>query len=335
MENNKLVNTKSLNKENNDPARPLISIIIPVYKVEKYLERCVDSILQQSFKNYEVILVDDKSPDHSPELCDEYSKKDNRIITIHHKKNKGVAAARNTGIDWVFNNSNSKWICFVDSDDWIHPLYLEILYRSVVESGLKLSITHFEKIQEYQRIDSIDQVNTYTKEAIEFYVSDSYTGGVVWNKLYHKSLFEEIRFPEGKIFEDEYISYKLLFKARKAIIIENILYFYFQREGSISSKFTKETFQHYDAICEEVSFLGKNGYKTEAAKLLDMKLNFFDYQFKYSMPKTIYFKWNGFLWRWRLIFTGFGIWNLKHFLLRCMEAIFPKTVSKIYARGKS
>lgn len=112
---------------------PEISVIVPVYKVEKFLHRCVDSLLCQSFESFELILVDDGSPDHSGAICDTYAEKDPRIHVIH-QKNGGLSAARNTGIDFVMANSNSHWLAFVDSDDWVHPDFLKRLY-SVAEIG--------------------------------------------------------------------------------------------------------------------------------------------------------------------------------------------------------
>ncbi len=103
-----------------------VSIIVPVYKVEPYLRRCVDSILAQTFTDFELILVDDGSPDNCPAICDEYVEKDDRVHVIH-QENGGLSAARNAGIDWAFANSNSQWLNFVDSDDWVHPEYLERL----------------------------------------------------------------------------------------------------------------------------------------------------------------------------------------------------------------
>ena len=111
-----------------------ISVIVPVYKVEPYLHRCVDSILAQSFQDFELILVDDGSPDRCGVICDEYAQKDSRVRVIH-QQNGGLSAARNAGIDLVLADSESQWLSFVDSDDWIHPLYLELLERAVRESG--------------------------------------------------------------------------------------------------------------------------------------------------------------------------------------------------------
>ena len=111
---------------------PKISVIVPIYNVEKYLRRCVDSILNQTFSDFELILVDDGSPDNCGKICDEYAVKDRRIVVIH-QKNGGLSTARNAGIDWAFVNSNSQYLSFIDRDDWVHPDFLEFLYRAILQ----------------------------------------------------------------------------------------------------------------------------------------------------------------------------------------------------------
>ena len=117
---------------------PVISVIVPVYKVEPYLHRCVDSILSQTYTDFELILVDDGSPDNCGAICDKYAKLDSRIHVLH-KKNGGLSSARNAGIDWVFANSDSQWFSFIDSDDWVHPQYLELLYQAVKAYEVRIS----------------------------------------------------------------------------------------------------------------------------------------------------------------------------------------------------
>ena len=119
-----------------------ISIVVPVYKVEKYLYRCVKSILEQTFFDFDLVLVDDGSPDSCGELCDEYAATDKRIQVIH-QKNGGLSAARNSGIELCLKNSDSEWITFIDSDDWVHPRYLELLYEAAIETGLSAVLVNF------------------------------------------------------------------------------------------------------------------------------------------------------------------------------------------------
>jgi len=119
-----------------------ISVIVPVYKVEAFLSRCVESILAQTYRDFELILVDDGSPDGCGVLCDGYARRDSRVHVIH-QENGGLSAARNTGIDWVFANSVSRWIAFVDSDDWVHPDFLKVLYETAEKTACKLSVCDY------------------------------------------------------------------------------------------------------------------------------------------------------------------------------------------------
>ena len=123
---------------------PEISVIVPVYKVEQFIHRCVDSILLQSFYDFELILVDDGSPDQCGAICDAYAAADNRIHVIH-QKNGGLSAARNTGIDYVMANSKSHWLTFVDSDDWLHPQTLEVLLKAAEENNSRVSVCGYRE----------------------------------------------------------------------------------------------------------------------------------------------------------------------------------------------
>ena len=119
-----------------------VSVIVPIYNVEKYLNRCVDSILKQTFTYFELILVDDGSPDNCGKICDKYAKKEDRV-TVIHKQNGGLSDARNAGIEWTLQNSNSEWITFIDSDDWVHKDYLKLLYKVVKDNNVDVSLCHF------------------------------------------------------------------------------------------------------------------------------------------------------------------------------------------------
>ena len=130
---------------------PLISVILPIYKVEEYLDRCVQSIVNQTYTNLEIILVDDGSPDNCPAICDEYAQQDSRIRVIH-KENGGLSSARNAGIDWAFENSNSQWLTFIDSDDWIHPQYLELLPSAVTDNNTDIGSCEYEEISQFSKL---------------------------------------------------------------------------------------------------------------------------------------------------------------------------------------
>ena len=164
-----------------------ISIVVPVYKVEKYLHRCVDSLLNQSFTAFDLILVDDGSPDQCGQICDQYAERDKRIHVIH-QYNRGLSAARNSGIDWSLSNSDSKWITFVDSDDWVHPQYLSLLYESALACKTDISVCAYKELnnsgnQDYKKVE--DRLATEWKPE-DFFVENHVNATVAWGKLYKK-----------------------------------------------------------------------------------------------------------------------------------------------------
>lgn len=212
---------------------PTISVVVPVYKVEKYLNRCVDSILNQTYKDFELILVDDGSPDKAPEICDDYAKKYDFIHVIH-QKNGGLSAARNSGIEWALENSDSEWITFIDSDDWIHPEYLNLLLRSNREFGTQICFSKVNYTYEYfVPDDMIQNADFQVVRPEDVFYDDSYDATAACARLYRKSLFEEIRFPVGKWHEDTFTTYKLYFSEKKVSVVNQELYFYFQNSDGI------------------------------------------------------------------------------------------------------
>lgn len=238
---------------------PLISVIVPVYNVEKYIHRCVDSILAQTLSNFELILVDDGSPDQCPQICDQYAEQDDRIHVIH-QQNKGLSAARNAGIDWVFSNSDSQWITFVDSDDWIHPQMLTFLYESASRNSVSISICG------YQCTDGCDPQVDIVREKIwtpeEFYVQQNVNATVAWGKLYKKGCFSGLRYPEGKLHEDEFITYQIIFACSKIVVIEAPLYAYFQNpKGIMRSEWNLKRLDGLEARREQIDYFQKNHFK--------------------------------------------------------------------------
>ena len=218
---------------------PKISVIVPVYKVEKYLNRCVDSILNQTFTDFELILVDDGSPDNCGKMCDEYAAKDKRIVVIH-KENGGLSDARNAGLDWIFANSDSEYIAFVDSDDWVHRQYLERLYGALIKNDADMSICDLEKISEDGSIlfnvgDKYLESECFNRELGYIYMTYSWKYVVAWNKLYKRNIFSTIRYPIGCLYEDEYLIHHIFHKCNKIVVINERLYFYLQRAKSIMS----------------------------------------------------------------------------------------------------
>ena len=210
----------------------LISIIVPIYKVEPYLHKCIDSILNQTYKNLQIILVDDGSPDRCGEICDQYAKTDKRINVIH-KENGGLSDARNCGIDVA----TGKYLSFLDSDDWLHNEYIEKLYELLKSSKSDISACDFlrtstEKVHTDYSNQTVYEFSNI--EALEQYTDGFYVQMVVaWGKLYKRKLFEGIRFPVGRIHEDEFTTHRLLYKAKKVVYTTAQLLYYRQREDSI------------------------------------------------------------------------------------------------------
>lgn len=236
-----------------------ISVIVPVYKVEPYIHRCVDSVLAQTFTDFELVLVDDGSPDKCGEICDKYAAKDHRIHVIH-QKNGGLSAARNAGVDWAFANSNSKWISFIDSDDWVHPCFLEYLYRAVREFNIDISVCEIMRTDCYHSF-SAEQFHAEIVDWDQFYISGWARGVVVWNKLYRKELFVKTRYPVGKINEDEFVTYLLLEKVGRVAVLDSILYFYFQNaNGIMKSNFSQKKLDVLIALAEQCRFAKRHGY---------------------------------------------------------------------------
>lgn len=215
---------------------PQISVIVPVYKVEKYLPCCVDSILAQSFRDFELVLVDDGSPDQCPALCEEYAAKYN-CITVIHKENGGLSDARNAGIEWAFANSNSRWLAFVDSDDYLHPDYLQNLYKAAAAADADLAVCDFVRISDEG--ERLDEPHTFRNAVLEQKnglfdrLNTDWRIRPAWNKLYRKDIFSELRFPFGKIHEDEFIIHRVLWACKKAVLIGQGLYYYRTRPDSI------------------------------------------------------------------------------------------------------
>lgn len=239
---------------------PSISVIVPVYKVEDYLDRCVSSILRQSFRDFELILVEDGSPDNCGAMCDAWAEKDSRIRVIH-QKNGGLSAARNAGLDWVERNSNSSWIAFVDSDDWIHPDYLLQLYKTAAETGSRLSICGFYRTTGESREEAVCGQAT-AMSANAYYCSDRIHGGitaVAWNKLYHRSLFKHLRYPVGKLHEDEFTTYLAVYDAGKVGVVEDPLYAYFQNDqGIMRSGWNPRRLHILEAFEQQIAYAEEN-----------------------------------------------------------------------------
>ena len=278
---------------------PQISIIVPVYKVEPYIRRCVDSILSQTFTDFELILVDDGSPDGCPAICDEYAQKDDRIRVIH-KKNGGLSDARNAGLDIAIG----EFIGFIDSDDWVASNMYEIMLSEISKNNADIVVCginytdnnelirstqyNIENNIVYYRHDFIDNFYCYARN----YIFTS-----VCNKLIKSNFFSKVRFPVGHIYEDEYVLLDLLDLSSKVVVCKENLYFYrTNREGSIiNTSFDKKRFDKIRTCIYEYDFMRKKHIINEENLALDYYVtyylqNYFAVRFSYRNYEKDFFQ---------------------------------------------
>ena len=232
-----------------------ISIIIPVYNVEKYLKRCMDSILNQTFQDFEIVLINDGSTDKSGVLCDEYAKADKRIH-VFHQANMGRAKARNVGLDYVMD-TDSEWITMIDSDDWVHERYLEILYNVATDNNVAVSACEWERdLNEWGDTFIEEKGEVYSPE--ELWVKGWKTKVNPPCKLFKKELWKNIRFPEGRIYEDGATMPRAIFLVDRMAFVPLKLYFYFYNEnGTMAAKWSERKLQEILTLKELLVFFKK------------------------------------------------------------------------------
>lgn len=236
-----------------------ISVIVPVYNVENYLPFCLDSICKQNYANLEIILVDDGSLDESGNICDQWVKKDYRIVVVH-KENGGLSSARNTGLSYATGD----YVSFIDSDDKIHPYFYEELLANIKKADADIAVCKFKRVEE---IDV--PFLPYRKSIIDTYVGEdkfkqlinenNVVTTIACNKLYKAKIWENFRFPEGKINEDEFVIHHILNRANRIVYLSEPFYYYLQRTGSITTKKTNnKNFDKLDAIKDRIYFFDNN-----------------------------------------------------------------------------
>lgn len=226
--------------------KDLVSVIVPIYKVEKYLRQCLDSIINQTYKNLEIILVDDGSPDNCPKICDEYARKDDRIKVIH-KENGGLSSARNAGLDIC----KGEYISFIDSDDYIDSHFFSSLVSKAQSENADIVqcdfVDFFDGDNDFNAvISSNDKVYSNLEMQKKIFEPDGYRNVVVWNKIYKKYLFNKLRFPNGKINEDEFTTYINFDNSKIICVLGSKMYFYRKRENSIMGG--RFNYRRFDAI---------------------------------------------------------------------------------------
>lgn len=234
----------------------LISVIVPVYKVEPYLDRCVQSIVDQTYTNLEIILVDDGSPDNCGAMCDSWAEKDSRIKVIH-KENGGLSDARNAGMA----AASGEYMAFVDSDDWVDKQFISVMYQAIVVTGADIAACD---ILMTENQDSVATGSTEfslavctPEEAIEDITYGRRFRAVVWNKLYKRNVLAGEYFSVGRYHEDEFFTYRILDKATVLVFADQILYYYYQRSGSIMGSVSVRHLDAFDAYLERLAYLKK------------------------------------------------------------------------------
>lgn len=233
--------------------KELISVVVPVYKVEKYLDECVSSILSQTYNNIEVILVDDGSPDNCPAMCDEWAKRDSRVRVIH-KPNGGLSDARNAGID----ASTGKYLMFIDSDDYIKPNMAEKLYETIRAEDADICacnlIACYEDREEI--VGAREYVSAGPEKILRMIYDQTAFPITAWNKLYKRECFDRVRFPKGKICEDAATTYLFVHNSKRVVKIPDALYCYRIRPESImTSSFSKKRMDEEEAWRDNYLFM--------------------------------------------------------------------------------
>lgn len=234
----------------------MISVIVPVYNVEKYLERCVKSIAAQTYKDLEILLIDDGSTDKSGEMCDAFQQTDSRIKAFH-KQNGGLSDARNYGIE----HSAGEFISFVDSDDYIDEKMLETLHRLITENDADLAVCSAMDVFEGKEVTQVKEIKEFNLNKVESYKYMLRGDGIpsACNKLYKRQTVGNVRFPVGKLYEDGFFTPQILKKVEKTAVTSKPLYYYFRRADSITTKpFRKgdlDVIEAYDKCVKQVKEL--------------------------------------------------------------------------------
>lgn len=291
-----------------------VTVIVPVYKVEEYLEKCYNSLLNQRYRDIEIVLVDDGSPDSSGAICDEFAsaaESDGIPVYVIHQTNRGLSGARNSGIDWAIACSDSEWICFVDSDDTVADAFIEKLYDAACANYADLAVCDFMEVDTDGK--DIHEAHEFpccvisdNKQLFEL-MYENWRIHPAWNKLYHKHLFTDLRFDEGKLHEDEFIIHKVLYFSRKVVFISDMLYLYLIRSSGIMGTENKRTradgvqasidrywFCKENNLPQDMWVLGID-YMTVVRELDDDEITakykeiYFDYQTNRTMKKRLSF----------------------------------------------
>lgn len=246
-----------------------ISVVVPVYRTQRYLRKCLDSILRQTYPNMEIVVVNDCSPDDSAEICREYAEKYEQVKYLELERNVGLSGARNAGME----AATGDFFGFVDSDDWVEPEAYEVLYRLMKRYETKIASSLYyevwkkgtEYVKEKPRQTDGGEYLGDVETMLVYYISRRDV--MVTNKLFARSLFDNIRFPDGKVFEDTYISYRLMEKAGSAAVSGEYLFDFLIRKGSITHSLKLNSFDYIDHVIERYENIAQRYAGTELERL--------------------------------------------------------------------
>ncbi len=236
-----------------------ITIMMAAYKTEPYIRRALDSILAQTFRNFDIIVVDDGSPDGTGVICDDYARRDSRVHVLH-QENAGVCVTRNRCLDWAYAHSDSQWVTFIDSDDWIHPEMLERLLRAAVDNQVAISACGYQETSGEQPVIRPEELEPVCWAPMDFYQAHYVNAIMTCCKLYNKSCYRDIRHPTDNYFDDEFVSYRMLYAQEKMAVIPAPLYAYFvNTQGLTKKSWSPKLLDAWVAYEEQIAFFTEKG----------------------------------------------------------------------------
>lgn len=236
-----------------------ISVMMAAYNAENYIRRALDSILAQNFRDFDIIVVDDGSKDATGAIADEYAARDSRVHVLH-QPNSGVCVTRNNCIDWTYRCSDSQWILFADSDDWMHPEMLERMLRAAQENNVHICACGYQETTGADPVIDPKDLEPQIWEPMAFYQANYVNAIMTCCKLYHKSCYEHVRHPVDNYFDDEFVSYKMLYPEKKMVVIPAPLYAYFiNTEGLTKRAWSPKLLDAWVAYEEQIAFFREKG----------------------------------------------------------------------------
>lgn len=249
-------------RQSSNGSNPLITVVLPIYNVAKWLDTCIQSIVKQTYRNLQIILVDDGSTDESPAICEHWAAKDSRINVVH-QRNAGLSAARNTGL----RLRKGEYICFVDSDDYVEYEYVEHMLNTARTEHADMVVCNVRKEDENGNAPAgeadpdFETKTLANRQYLAYALQSSWKHIVAWNKLYKSEIWDDLTYPVGKIHEDEFVFAQLVARCHRVACINDVLYHYVQHDGSImSKKYSIKNLDKIEALCQRLLFLDENGF---------------------------------------------------------------------------